>query len=65
MIPREPPVPPEVLRNIDPGQKLAVAQALREMAWQLSAAGIQARNPGLPESEVQDRVRELFARARA
>jgi hypothetical protein len=52
----------EIVRRLSPEQKLAVAQSLRETAWELVAAGVRLRQPELPEPEVQDRVREIFRR---
>jgi hypothetical protein len=57
-------VPADILRRIAPAQKLAVAQGLRHLAWELTAAGIRVRHPDLTEPEVQEQVREVFARVR-
>jgi hypothetical protein len=62
MFRRETSVPVEILRQMEPAQKLAVAQGLRDLAWELTSAGIRARHPDLTETKVQERVRELFAR---
>jgi hypothetical protein len=58
-------LPPGTMRPLTPAQKLAAALRLRQSAWDLAAAGIRAREPGLSESEVQQRVRELFLHARS
>jgi hypothetical protein len=54
-----------IVRRLTPAEKLAVAWRLRETAWQLAAAGIRMRQPGLSEDDVQARVREMFLRASA
>ena len=53
---------PESAKRLTPGEKLAVAQGLRDTAWELTAAGVRMRYPDLAESEVQERVREIFLR---
>ncbi len=50
----------ELIRAMSPEQKLMHSQRLREFAWELKAAWIRDRNPGLPEDEVQQRVRKIF-----
>ena len=46
-----------------PDAKLAVANGLRETAWELTAAGVRLREPHLDEEAVQQRVRDIFLRA--
>jgi len=50
------------LKRMTPNAKLAVANGLRETAWQLTAAGVRLREPDLGEEEVQRRVRDIFLR---
>jgi len=52
----------DALKRMTPDAKMAVANALRETAWELTAAGIRLREPGLEEEEVQKRVRDIFLR---
>ena len=49
---------------LTPGRKLELAAQLRELAWELKALGIRSQHPGMPDAEVQDRVREIFLYAR-
>jgi hypothetical protein len=49
---------------LTPGRKLELAAQLRELAWELKALGIRSQHPGMPEAEVQERVREIFLYAR-
>ena len=53
----------DLLRSLSPERKLAVAHQLRQTAWELTAAGVRLRHPGLPEELVTARVREIFLRA--
>jgi hypothetical protein len=55
----------QILRAMTPSEKLATAYALRQTAWELAAAGVRLRNPGLGEEEVEIQVREIFLRATA
>lgn len=48
-----------------PGRKLELAAQLRELAWELKALGIRSQHPGMPDAEVQERVREIFLYARS
>ncbi|MEJ7810735.1 MAG: hypothetical protein WKG32_10040 [Gemmatimonadaceae bacterium] len=51
-----------VVPRLSAEQKLAVAQQLRQTAWELSAAGVRLRHPEWPEDAVQARVRAIFVR---
>jgi hypothetical protein len=42
---------------------LATADAMRQTAWELAAAGLRAFRPELSEQAVQREVRRLFRRA--
>jgi len=53
----------QILKQMSPATRLAVAQRLRDTAWQLTAAGIRMREPELSEDAVTERVRTVFARA--
>lgn len=53
----------EVVAALTAEQKLATAFGLRDTAWELVAAGVRMREPGLSDAELQARVRTLFARA--
>ena len=53
----------DAVRRLTPEQKLRTAWSLRASAWELLAAGVRARHPALEESEVQERVRQVFLRA--
>lgn len=44
-------------------QKIAVLHSLRQTAWDLKAAWLRRRHPGLSEDEVQGQVRQSFLRA--
>ena len=52
----------EVLRQMTATDKLAVSRQLRETAWELVGAGVRMREPSLPESAVQERIRAVFLR---
>ena len=52
----------QILKQLSPGTRLAVAQQLRETAWELAAAGVRMREPELSEDAVQERVRTVFMR---
>ena len=52
----------DALKRMTPDAKMAVANGLRETAWELTAAGVRFREPGLDEEEVQQRVRDIFLR---
>ncbi|MGD0484817.1 MAG: hypothetical protein ABSB58_09240 [Gemmatimonadales bacterium] len=41
-------------------RKLEVSRGLRDLAWDVKAAAIRSGTPDLPESGVQERVREVF-----
>ena len=47
-----------------PEQKLKVAMDLYHCARELKAAGLRSQHPGWTESEVQEKVREIFLYAR-
>ena len=49
---------------LTPGRKLELSAQLRELAWELKALGIRSQHPGMPDAEVQERVREIFLYAR-
>lgn len=55
----------QVFRTMTAEQKLAVARALYETAWELKAAGVRMMEPGWSEAEVQRRVRSIFRDAGA
>ena len=59
---REPDHYTQILRQVSPATRLAVAQQLRETAWELAAAGVRMREPELSEDAVQERVRTVFMR---
>ena len=44
-------------------QKLDTMAHLREMAWELSRAGVRMRNPQLSDAAVDAEVKLLFLRA--
>jgi hypothetical protein len=52
----------DALKRMTPEAKMVVARQLRETAWELTAAGIRLREPGLDEEKVQQRVRDIFLR---
>ena len=47
-----------------PEQKLKVAMDLYRSARELKAAGLRSQHPDWSESEVQEKVREIFLYAR-
>ncbi len=49
-------------RAMSPDEKLAVADALWELAWDATKAGVRMRDPGLDESEVTRAARRIFYR---
>jgi len=53
----------QILKRLSPATRLAVAQRLRDTAWELAAAGIRMREPDLPADAVEERVRTVFTRA--
>ncbi|MEX2156158.1 MAG: hypothetical protein WD773_04905 [Gemmatimonadales bacterium] len=55
----------QAMRALTAERKLALAFALRRLAWELKALGIRAQHPALPEAAVEQRVREIFLHARA
>ena len=52
----------DALKRMTPDAKLAVANRLRETAWELTAAGVRLREPDLDEEAVQQCVRDIFLR---
>ena len=48
---------------LTPERKLAISGQLRMTAWELTAAGIRMREPGLDEAAIQERVRRVFLHA--
>lgn len=50
----------ERFREMSPERKLELAGEMREFAWELYAADLRARLPGLSEAEVRARVRQRF-----
>ena len=65
MPPNEVETPVELIRALTPERKLEIVHGLWQTAWELTTAGVRAREPGLSESEVTARVREIFLRASA
>lgn len=55
----------QAVQALAPGRKLELAAQLRELAWELKALGIRSQHPGMPDAEVQERVREIFLYARS
>ena len=53
----------QILKQLSQATRLAVAQRLRDTAWELSAAGVRMREPDLPADAVEERVRTVFTRA--
>lgn len=51
------------LGNMTPAQKLASAEALWYTAWELKVAGVRMQHPEWSDSQIMDRVRQLFLRA--
>jgi hypothetical protein len=51
----------ERLRSMTAEEKIRASEDLRAAAWELKAAWLRSRNPGLPESEVQDAVRRWLS----
>ena len=51
----------DALRQMSPAQKLAVMHALIRQAFELKAAMVRARWPGLSDAEVRERTRTLVA----
>ena len=52
----------DALKRMTPDARMAVANGLRETAWELTAAGVRLREPDLDEETVQERVRDIFLR---
>jgi hypothetical protein len=50
----------ERLRRMTADEKLRVVRALWRDTWNAAAAGVRARHPDWPESQVEDGVRELM-----
>lgn len=55
----------QLLRAMSAERKLLASEELRRAAWELKAAWIRVRNPELPPSAVQERVRRIFLDASA
>ena len=53
----------DILIGLSPDQKFAIANGLRQTAWELAAAGVRLREPPLSADDVQAHVRNLFLRA--
>jgi hypothetical protein len=51
----------EIVRRMRPEQKLAVMNTLIRQAWELKAALVRARNPGLSGSETWARACRMVA----
>ena len=47
-------------REMTPERKLELAWEMREFAWELCAADLRARFPGISDAEVNARVRHRF-----
>lgn len=54
-----------ILRRMDAGRKLEIMQVLWKQAWTLKAVGVRMQYPDLTETEVTERVRQIFLNARA
>jgi hypothetical protein len=52
----------DALRALTVEERLVIADSLRQFAWRLKASVIAGRHPELSEAELQQRVREAFAR---
>ena len=50
-------------REMSAADKLAIADALSDLAWDAAKAGVRLRNPALDEAGVEALARELFASA--
>lgn len=50
----------EAYRKMTPEQKFEILAKLRATAWELKAAGIRAGHPDWTETQVQEKVREIF-----
>jgi hypothetical protein len=48
------------VRQMTPEQKLASAEALWHMAWELKIAGVRMQNPEWSEAQITAGVRQLF-----
>jgi len=51
------------VRGMTAEQKLASAEALWYAAWELKVAGVRLQHPEWSDSQLADRVRQLFLRA--
>lgn len=54
----------EILKKMNPAQKLDAAQRLYDTARKLKAAGLKMLHPDWSEDEIQRAVREIFLYAR-
>ncbi len=50
----------ERLRQLTPDERVRIANALWEQAWQAAAAGVRARHPDWSDAQIAAGVRELF-----
>ena len=55
----------EIIRKMTPAQKLAMAQALYETAWQLKEAGLRMLHPDWSERQFKETLKNLFFYARS
>ena len=54
----------EIFRAMTPGRRWEQFRALRATAWKLKRAGVKSLYPELPETEIENKVREYFLHAR-
>ncbi|MDQ6610980.1 MAG: hypothetical protein M3Y64_00995 [Gemmatimonadota bacterium] len=47
-------------REMSPGEKLAIADGLWDLAWDATKAGVRMRQPALSENGVADQARKLM-----
>jgi hypothetical protein len=53
----------EIFRAMSPKQRWNQFLSLRATAWKLKRAGLKSLHPDIPDSELEDMVREYFLNA--
>lgn len=51
----------EILRGMDGARRVELALGLSELSLEMARAGIRAKNPGISEEEVKERLKERLS----
>lgn len=50
----------EIIRNMTPAQKFAIARGLYDTAWEIKRAALRKQHPDWTDDQVLARVRRIF-----